>query len=183
MRLLSRDRDVYLDLAGGNRIPKISERKARSVAELRAAGVGVDRVLLLHSGSPACGDLFQGILTMLDPNVDLLLVSLVVPGREPFNGQAVILADQEHAGRLGRKLAVHTLDPQAPPGPELVRLAREWQCDLIFLSPPPEELPEAAHLWEEMTEHVAAHAHCPVASVVMPVIPAEVVDRRESEPG
>src|SRR5262249_53316364 len=46
MRLLSRDRDVYLDLAGGNRIPKISERKARSVAELRAAGVGVDRVLM-----------------------------------------------------------------------------------------------------------------------------------------
>ncbi len=30
-----RNRDVYLDLAGGNRIPKISERQARSVAELR----------------------------------------------------------------------------------------------------------------------------------------------------
>ena len=44
---------MYLDLAGGNRIPKISERQARSVAELRAAGVGVDRVLLLHDGTPA----------------------------------------------------------------------------------------------------------------------------------
>ena len=51
VRLLSRDRDVYLDLAGGNRIPKISERQARSVAELRAAGVGVDRVLLVHDGT------------------------------------------------------------------------------------------------------------------------------------
>src|SRR5262249_51977311 len=51
VRILSRDRDMYLDLAGGNRIPKISERKARSVAELRAAGVGVDRVLLLHDGT------------------------------------------------------------------------------------------------------------------------------------
>ena len=51
VRILSRDRDVYLDLGGGNRIPKISERQARSVAELRAAGVGVDRVLLLHDGS------------------------------------------------------------------------------------------------------------------------------------
>ena len=59
VRILSRDRDMYLDLGGGNRIPKISERKARSVAELRAAGVGVDRVLLVHDGSPASSDLFQ----------------------------------------------------------------------------------------------------------------------------
>ena len=59
VRILSRDRDMYLDLGGGNRIPKISERQARSVAELRAAGVGVDRVLLLHDGSPASSDLFQ----------------------------------------------------------------------------------------------------------------------------
>ena len=59
VRILSRDRDIYLDLGGGNRIPKISERKARSVAELRAAGVGVDRVLLLHDGTPASSDLFQ----------------------------------------------------------------------------------------------------------------------------
>src|SRR5262249_39125661 len=35
VRILSRDRDMYLDLGGGNRIPKISERRARSVAELR----------------------------------------------------------------------------------------------------------------------------------------------------
>ena len=35
VRILSRNRDMYLDLAGGSRIPKISERKARSVAELR----------------------------------------------------------------------------------------------------------------------------------------------------
>ena len=34
VRLLSLDRDVHLDLGGGNRIPKISERQARSVAEL-----------------------------------------------------------------------------------------------------------------------------------------------------
>src|SRR5439155_6853776 len=51
VRIMTRDRDVYLDLGGGNRIPKISERRARSVAELRAAGVGADRVLLAHDGS------------------------------------------------------------------------------------------------------------------------------------
>src|SRR5207244_236602 len=85
VRILSRDRDVYLDLGGGNRIPKISERKARSVAELRAAGVGVDRVLLTHDGSPASSDLFQAVLTMLDANVHLSLVPVVPEGQEPHN--------------------------------------------------------------------------------------------------
>ena len=38
IRILSRDRDVYLDVGGGQRVPKMSERKARSVAELRGRG-------------------------------------------------------------------------------------------------------------------------------------------------
>src|SRR5437879_9242876 len=80
VRILSRDRDMYLDLAGGNRIPKISERKARSVAELRAAGVGIDRVLLLHDGTTNCSDLFNGVLTMLDPKVELALLPVVPAG-------------------------------------------------------------------------------------------------------
>jgi len=33
---MSRERDVYFDLEGGNRIPKIGEVHARTVAELRA---------------------------------------------------------------------------------------------------------------------------------------------------
>ena len=77
VRVMNRERDMYLDLNGGNRIPKISERKARSVAELRAAGVGVDRVLLVHSGASRGSDLFQDVLTMLDPEVALDLVAVV----------------------------------------------------------------------------------------------------------
>src|SRR5207253_10353329 len=76
VRLLGKDRDVHFDLGGGNRIPKIGERRARSVAELRAAGVGVDRVLLVCQESPDSIDLFEGVLTMLDPGV---LLGLVVP--------------------------------------------------------------------------------------------------------
>src|SRR5437773_10725619 len=82
VRILSRDRDMYLDLGGGNRIPKISERRARTVAELRAAGVGVDRVLLVHDGSPGCSDLFQAVLTMLDSQVQLALAPVVPIGQE-----------------------------------------------------------------------------------------------------
>jgi len=77
VRIVSHDREVHLDLAGGNRIPKISERQARSVAELRAAGVGVSRVLLIHDGTSSSHDLFQSVLTMLDPLVTLGLA--VVP--------------------------------------------------------------------------------------------------------
>ncbi|OAI50234.1 hypothetical protein AYO44_17980 [Planctomycetaceae bacterium SCGC AG-212-F19] len=107
IRILTRDRDMYLDLAGGNRIPKISERKARTVAELRALGVGIDRVLLVTDGSPAGSDLFQGVLTMLDPAVSLAVVPLVPPGAEPHNGHHMIQQDQERAKHLGRELAVH----------------------------------------------------------------------------
>src|SRR5439155_2899719 len=83
VRLLSRDRDVYLDLAGGNRIPHISERQARAVAALRAAGVGVDRVLLLHDGSRVGSDLFRAVLTMLDPQVNLALAYVPGPDAAP----------------------------------------------------------------------------------------------------
>src|SRR5206468_11301625 len=106
VRVLGRDRDMYLDLAGGNRIPKISERRARSVAELRAAGVGVDRVLLLHDGSPANSDLFQGVLTMLDPQVVLGILPVVPPGADPLNGHGVVRQDEERARQLGRALRV-----------------------------------------------------------------------------
>src|SRR5262249_25610040 len=89
VRVVSRDRDVCLDLGGGNRIPKISEREAGWVAELRAAGVGVDRVLVLHDGSPAGSDLFQAVLTRLDPQVRLAVVPDVPPGAEPYNGHSI----------------------------------------------------------------------------------------------
>src|SRR5262249_43868304 len=100
VRILSRDRDVTFDIEGGNRIPKISERQARSVAELRAAGVGIDRVLLAHDGSRASSDLFRSVLTMLDPQVALDLVQ--VPGEGSPNG--VFQQDREQAQKLGREV-------------------------------------------------------------------------------
>ena len=39
------------------------------MAELRAAGVGIDRVLMLHDGTPDSSDLFQELLTLLDAQV------------------------------------------------------------------------------------------------------------------
>src|SRR5262249_17498214 len=106
VRVISRDRDVHLDLAGGNRIPRISERQARWVAEARAAGEGVDRVLLGHEGTQAGSDLFRAVLTMLDPQVVLALVPAVADGAGSDNGTGLIQQDEERARRLGRELSL-----------------------------------------------------------------------------
>ena len=76
IRILGPNRDLYFDLAGGNRIPKLGERRARSVAELREAGIGISHVLLLHDRTSAGSDLFADVLTMLDPLVALTVVPL-----------------------------------------------------------------------------------------------------------
>src|SRR5260370_135216 len=107
--ILGRDRDVHLDLAGGNRIPKISERRARSVAELRAAGVGVDKVLLAHYGDPESGDLFDAVLTMLDPLVVLTLVPVAAKPAALANGNGILQKNLERAQQLGRAVEVRVL--------------------------------------------------------------------------
>ncbi len=178
VRILSKDRDMYLDLAGGNRIPKISERKARSVAELRAAGVGVDRVLLLHDGSPAASDLFQAVLTMLDPQVALGLLEVVPPGSEPLNGHGLIHQDEERAEQLGR--ALHRLELPVADGPAIVQRAREDQYDLIILALPAESPTDPLGRLDERSRYIARHAHCRVFLVTQPMIPHEVVDQTPS---
>jgi hypothetical protein len=178
VRILSRERDMYLDLAGGNRIPKISERRARSVAELRAAGIGVDRVLLLHDGSPACSDLFQAVLTMLADEVALGLAPVVPPGSDPLNGHSIVHQDEERAIQLERQLKTHALS--VADGPAIVELARSELYDVIIV-PLPAETPSdpLGHL-DERGKYIARHAHCRVMMVTTPVIPQEVVDRTPS---
>ncbi|MBY0521942.1 MAG: amino acid permease [Gemmataceae bacterium] len=175
LRILTRDRDMYLDLAGGNRIPKISERKARSVAELRAAGVGVDRVLLVYDGSPAGSDLFQSVLTMLDPQVQLGLLPLIPPGSEPHNGHHLVKQDQERARNLGRELKLHEV--KSEPAAAIVTLAQDEQYDVIVIS-----LPEAISVGKTLSlpdwiAQVVRQAHCRVFLTTPPSIPQEVVDK------
>jgi amino acid transporter len=174
VRILSRDRDMTLDLGGGNRIPKISERKARNVAELRAAGVGVDRVLLVHEGTPEHSDLFQAVLTALDPEVALAVAPMVPADKRPLNGPSVIQQDEDRARNVGRALTVLQLKEDS--GAELVRQAQEGQYDLIILPLPSEIQTNSAADFDARTRHVLGHAHCRVFLAAAPVIPTEVVD-------
>jgi amino acid transporter/nucleotide-binding universal stress UspA family protein len=178
VRILSRERDMYLDLGGGNRIPKISERKARSVAELRAAGVGIDRVLLIHDGSPSNSDLFQGVLTMLDPEVVLGIVPVVPPGSEPLNGHGVVHQDEERARQLGRELRV--LQLPVTDGQAIVDRAAREQYDLIILPLSDEAPSNPLGALDARSSYILRHAHCPVFLAAHPVIPQEVVDKTPS---
>jgi hypothetical protein len=178
VRILSRERDMYLDLAGGNRIPTISERKARSVAELRAAGVGVDRVLLLHDGSPASSDLFQAVLTMLDPQVALGIMPVVPAGYAPLNGHGVVHQDEERARQLGRELQVVSLP--APDGRAIVEWASKEQYDLIILPLSDESPNNPLGTLDERARYIVGNAHCRVFLAAHPVIPQEVVDKTPS---
>jgi amino acid transporter/nucleotide-binding universal stress UspA family protein len=174
VRILTRDRDMYQDLGGGNRIPKISERKARSVAELRAAGVGVDRVLMVHDGDPASSDLFQAVLTMLDPEVRLAVVPMIPPGSEPLNGHNLVKQDQERAQQLGRELRIY--QPDGKPEREIIRLASEEQYDLIVLPLPAESSVRPGSPLDERSRYILRHAHCRVFLAAAPLIPQEVLD-------
>src|SRR5262249_51206191 len=149
-----------------------------SVAELRAAGVGVDRVLLVYDGSPAGSDLFQGVLTMLDPAVALALVPLVPPGKDPYNGHHLVQQDQERAKQLGRELAVYNVDGDA--GEQIVKLAQENQYDLIIVLLPDQCSADKSLPLPPWAERVLRHAHCRVFLTTPPVIPAEIVDQTKS---
>jgi amino acid transporter/nucleotide-binding universal stress UspA family protein len=179
VRILSRERDMYLDLAGGNRIPKVSER-ARTVAELRAAGVGIDRALLIHDGSSGSSDLFQAVMTMLDDDVALGLVCLVSPGGDPHNGPSVVQQDCQRAEKLGRHLQV--FEPAGDAPAEIVRLAREGQYDVIILGLPQETSGGLASLVDRRAEYLLKNAHCRVFLAAAPQIPQEIVDTGPAPP-
>ncbi len=169
IRILSRHRDLTFDLAGGNRIPKIGERRARSVAELRAAGVGVSHVLLAHYESAQSSDLFAAALTMLDPDVALTVVP--VPDKtRPQNGSSHLQQDLERARQLKREVEVHAL-PEGDSAEQIASLARELGCDLIVLGMP--ERPPAGERRLVDPEAVARIAPCPVCLVTAPGIPDE----------
>jgi nucleotide-binding universal stress UspA family protein len=170
VRIMSRERDVYFDLEGGNRIPKIGELHARSVADLRAAGVGVDRVLMLHDGDQASSDLFEWVLTMLDPQVVLDLMAVVNTFQSPSEAN-IIQHDAQRARRLGRELKVHSITGNDEA--EIVRLARESQYDLIILRLP-EETALRSGTGTTLLQYVLHNSHCPVFLASHPAIPKEV---------
>jgi amino acid transporter/nucleotide-binding universal stress UspA family protein len=172
VRILSRVRDVSLDLAGGNRIPKVTERQAKSVAELRAAGVGVDRVLLAHDGGRESREMFEALLTMLDPNVVLGVVPVGPATATTGNGVGALRKDCERAEKVGREVDLLTVN--GAPGPALVKAAREGEYDLIVIPLPAERPAGGTWMPDPVASWVLGHAHCKVFLAAPPLVPHEV---------
>jgi hypothetical protein len=168
VRILGRDRDVTYDLFGGNRIPKISERRARSVAELRASGVGIDRTIFLHDGTQASSDLFMSVLTLLDPGVVLDIVHVPNPEAET-NG--LIKKDVAMLERLGRTSRV--IDVKENIAPHIVKLVREQKYDLIILPPDASQRANETPWLKDLL----ATAPCHVCTVHLPQIPKDVEEQ------
>ncbi len=170
VRLLSRHRDVYLDLAGGNRIPKISERQAKSIEELRSAGVGVDHALLVHPGTAEGSDLFKAVITMLDPHVAMSVVSLPNAAAAE-GGESWVQRDVKRAEQLRRELDIQVL----PPGDiarGIVQVAQRGDYDLLVIG--------QASVYEAPpfdVEYVVHNAPCWVCLVTPTAIPREVDDK------
>ena len=131
VRLLSQSRDMYFDLAGGNRIPKIGERQARSVAELRSAGVGVSHVLVVHYGISASSDLFTAALTMLDPLVALSVVRIPLK-MEDISETDWFEHDLQRAKQLNREVETYSL-PEGDPNRNIIELTRRLECGLVVI--------------------------------------------------
>lgn len=167
VRILSQSRDVALDVAGGNRIPKLSERRARSVAELRAAGVGVSRVLLVFDDSQDGLDLLQDAITMLDPEVTLDLAAPAGAGSRPSE---FVRKARETCERLERTIGIEEVTGER--GQDLIRLATEKKYDLILAGLP---APDGATGLPAWVDHVLRHAPCRVFLASKPPVPQEVV--------
>jgi amino acid transporter/nucleotide-binding universal stress UspA family protein len=172
VHVVSQDRDVTFDLDGGNRIPKISERQARSVADLRAAGIGVRRVLLAHDGTLASHDVFEWLLTMLAADVGLGIVPIASTEALPQNELPTIEQDRLQAAQLGRPVQVLANRPQT--GEEIVQLINEGNYDAVVL--PAISVPGAGNgAVDALTDYILHHAPCGVFIAFHPAIPRQVV--------
>jgi nucleotide-binding universal stress UspA family protein len=169
VHVVSQDRDVTLDLDGGNRIPKIAERQARTVAELRAAGIGVRRVLLAHDGTRASRDVFEWLFTMIAPEVALDIIP-VPPADAAIRSEVdLIQTDQQWAQQLGRSIKVLAAEPQS--GPEIVRQLQEGNYDAVVL---PSDA-SSNGVTDDWAKYVLQHSPCSVFVAAHPAIPREIV--------
>ncbi len=141
IRVLGKDRDARLDIAGGSQIPKAgagSAESARILAELRKGWHGVERLLLAYDGSPLSADFLDTVMSFLDPAISVTLIDVVEEdsSEEGIDGteQAKDIVERgvERARELGRTVEWRMSHGEA--GPEIVRAAVEGKFDAIFMS-------------------------------------------------
>ena len=141
IRVLGKDRDVRLDIAGGSQIPKAGAAAAETahlLAELRKSWHGVERLLLAYDGSPLSADFLDTVVSFLDPAVSITLIDVAEEdsahdGIEPAEeAKEIVQRGAERARALGRHVEWRVARGEA--GPEIVRTAIDGKFDAIFMS-------------------------------------------------
>ncbi len=168
IRLLGRHRDVQYDIAGGNRIPKLSELKATSPAGLRAAGVGIRRLLFIHDSSRNASDWFRALLTMVDRAVVIDILN--VPAVREDTGPDLVKTDLANAGRLGWQPKLYSATP-ADAATRIAELVRDQHYDLVVAIKPSDNLGEHAPQIDPAI--LVEHLPCRVFLATAAAIPKE----------
>ena len=142
IRVLGKDRDVRLDIAGGSQIPKAGAAAAETahlLAELRKSWHGVERLLLAYDGSPLSADFLDTVVSFLDPAVVDHAARRRRGRLRPRTGldpaeeaKLIVQRGAERARALGRHVEWRVA--RGEPGPEIVRTAVEGKFDAIFMS-------------------------------------------------
>jgi amino acid transporter/nucleotide-binding universal stress UspA family protein len=141
IRVLGKDRDVRLDIAGGSQIPKTGAAAAEIahlLSELRKSWHGVERLLLAYDGSPLSADFLDTVVSFLDPAVAVTLLDVGEEdpehdGTDPIeDAKMVVQRGAERASALGRHVEWRVA--RGDPGREIVRAAVEGKFDAIFMS-------------------------------------------------
>ena len=141
IRVLGKDRDARLDIAGGSQIPKAgagAAESARILAELRKGWHGVERLLLAYDGSPLSADFLDTVMSFLDPAIAVTLIDVVEEGSSEKGIDAkeaareVLERGVERARELGRTVEYRVAHGEA--GQEIVRTAVDGKFDAIFMS-------------------------------------------------
>ena len=129
-------------------------------------------MLLVHDSSPDNSDLFQAVLTMVDPQVTLTIAAVAPQDHEPSNGYGLVQQDQERSRRLGRELTVHPMENGT--GLEIVQLAQKENYDLIILPVPNEPPSGEVSRVDARANFVLENAHCRVCLAASPQVPRDV---------
>jgi nucleotide-binding universal stress UspA family protein len=173
VHVVSQDRTVSFDLDGGNRIPKAAERRARSVSELRQAGIGVQHMLLVHDGTQASSDVFDWLLTMLSGSVQLDVVRAASLSSTTENGADTLVRDRQWAEQLGRALTIIADTPLS--GSAIIEISRKGSYDAIVLPALTASATPFGPATLDWPVYVLQHAPCSVFIAVHPAIPREAV--------
>jgi amino acid transporter/nucleotide-binding universal stress UspA family protein len=184
VRVLGKDRDVRLDIAGGSRIPRPGELDAEAVrilVELRASWHGVERLLLAYDGSPLSADFLDTVMSFLDPAIAVTLID--VAEEQPEEGDPIEEAKRiveqgvERARELGRTVDRRVARGEA--GPEIVRAAVEGRFDAIFMSLRGEYRRRDTTAFASNTRYVLENAPCRVILGFAP----KTIRPQEGSPG